>query len=676
MTRSQLLAHLPRRHRAFLLGFGLALFCTLGLLVVPWMGEQTAYGQGPEPKEEIVYLDTDGYIQVLDPAIPNVPADLYPVIWHSPAEDGAWDDLAVGDFNGDGDAEIVAVRAAADLGFNLAIYDPVVAPGTDVTPEQVRSIDNSKIPWRTLYTTTVSGRLVAVGSGDFDPGTPGAEIWFAYQDESGYPMAIIRRAPGDTDGMRWETWAATRTNVRWRRAASGNIDNQGGDELAVTGDRGVLHVYRVDGGVFTSLYESASLDRPWTDAAIGKFYGGSTAEVAATRSTNIELPRFFVFIYDPSVPGNFRDGYSEFFAPSPQRVFFADINGNGDDEAFLLRGTLSAPPPPTPTALPRPHLIMRNSGGDQLRSFEIILDADGGYQAGVGADVDGDGRDEIIIARNNRLRIFFQPEIDPSVVDVDRPTDSTTLRAGNLDSLGFLLFPVLAASPTELVDARVVPGSGETVSYPIELTVQNPLLNVPADYEFVVSVPGNPPWLIVSPTTGRLPATLDVEIVGDGLKPLDRLEATIIATVVNGDQFAEPVAYIPVRVQVLPGLSPRPAQALAFAPCDPLLPSTEPVVTQIVLDGLIGVPFTTELIPRAPTQDLDWVQVGAPSTILPTTLTLTFDPQKRSPDHQVETADLVIDSQTNQGDPLRVTVPVQFFCEEAHLLLPLVERRQ
>ena len=441
--------------------------------------------------------------------------------------------------------------------------------------------------------------------------------------------------------------------------------------MALTGDQGVLHVYRVDGGIFTPLYESASLDRPWSDAAIGKFYGGGTAEVAAARSTNIELPRFFVFVYDPSTEFNFRDGYSEFFAPSPRRVFFADINGNGDDEIFLLRGTISAPPAPTPTPAPRPHLIMRNSGGDQLNRFEIILDADGGYQAGVGADVDGDGRDEIVIARNNQLRIFFQPEINPSVVDFERSTDSSILHAGNLDSLGFLLFPVLVAAPTGIPDAQVVPGRGEVVRYTIALSVQNPLPNVPADYEFVVSVSGNPSWLTVSPTVGRLPATLTVEIVGDGLRPLDRLEATIVVTVVDGDQFTESVVSIPVQLQVLPGLSPRPARVLAFAPCDPSLTELEPVEAQIVLDGLIGVPFSTQLLPET----VKWVAMRADSSLLPATLTLTFSPEDRSPDQTVETAELVIDSQTNQGEPLQVTVPVQFLCEETRLLLPLVERR-
>jgi hypothetical protein len=663
-------AKLLNRRMAPLGGFGLALLGALALLVLPWVAGHTVRGQGPEPKDEIVYLDGDGYIRVLDPALPDVPADPHPVIWHSPIEDGAWRDLAVGDFNGDGDDEIVAVRRSASLGFNLAIYDPVVAPNASLTPEQVRSIPNSQIPWRTLYTTTVPGEIEVVAAGDFDPTTPGAEVWIAYRTQSGFQMEILRRAPGDSDGTRWETYASTGTRVRWLRAHAGNIDNQGADELVLTGERGVLHVYQIEGGAFVPLMERASLDRPWVDAAIGRFHGGPTADIAAVRSTNIELPRFLTFIYDPSQPDNFRDGYSEFFAPSPRRVFFADINGNGEDEVFLLRGTLAAPPPPTPTAAARAHLIMRNRGGDQVREFEVVLDADGGYQAGVGADVDGDGRDEVIIARNNKIRIYFEPEVSLRAVDNDLSTDSSTLYAGNLDSLGFLRFPELVAAPSAILDARVVPGQGTPARYTIELTVQNPLLNVPADYEFVVSVPSNAPWLIVTPTNGRLPATLQVEIIGEGLRPLDRLEATIVVTVVDGAQFTEPVSAIPVQVRVLPGLSPRPAAALAFAPCDPAPTETEPIVIEIALEGLIGVPFSARLIPENP----DWVALENTATHLPAGLTLRFYPEQRDPNHTVETAELVIDSQTNQGDPLQVTVPVRLFCEEARLLLPLVER--
>lgn len=675
MIRFHLLARLRQqlvdRRLAPFIGLGLAWLGALALLVLPWVAGQSVRGQGPEPKMEIVYLDGDGYVRVLDPVLPNVPADPHPVLWYSPAEDGTWHDLAVGDFNGDGDDEIVAVRRSASLGFNLAIYDPVVAPNAALTPDQVRSVANSQIPWRTLYTTTVPGEILLVAAGNFDPNTAGHEIWFAYRTDSGYQMEIIRRVPGDSDGTRWESYASMSTRVRWRRAHAGNIDNQGADELALTGEGGVLHVYRVDGGNFVSLFERASLDRPWVDAAIGRFHGAPTAEVAAVRSTNIELPRFFTFIYDPSLPENFRDGYSEFFAPSPRRVFFADINGNGDEEILLLRGTLAAPPPPTPTAAPRPHLIMRNRGGDQLNLFEVILDADGGYQAGVGADVDGDGRDEIIVARNNKIRIFVQPEVNASAVDFDLSTNSSTLYAGNLDSLGFLRFPELVASPDAILDVQVVPGSGGPVRLATALSVQNPLVNVPADYEFVVSIPGNPPWLVVSPLAGRLPATLDIEIVGDGLQPLDRLEATIVVTVVDGEQFTQPVAYIPVQVRVLPGLSPRPGVAWAFAPCDPAPTESEPIVVEIAIEGLIGVPFSAQLNPVNP----GWVEMKNEASHLPATLTLTFHPEQRNPNRTVEEAELTINSQTNQGDPLQVTVPVRLFCEATRAILPWVERR-
>ncbi len=59
------------------------------------------------PNEEIVYIDGTGYVRVLDVEAPNTPKTIQFV---SPA--GGWRSSALGDFNNDGDKEIVVVAGS------------------------------------------------------------------------------------------------------------------------------------------------------------------------------------------------------------------------------------------------------------------------------------------------------------------------------------------------------------------------------------------------------------------------------------------------------------------------------------------------------------------------------------------------------------------------------------
>jgi len=115
--------------------------------------------------EEIIFIDTDGFIRVLD--IHQV-GDNPLVKWVSP--EGGWRHVALGDFNNDTDLEIVAVGGGSKTG-KLAIYDPVVATGGAGKPQI------NDIPWDTLYTTAIAGgKPLLVGAGNLDAGIPGDEI--------------------------------------------------------------------------------------------------------------------------------------------------------------------------------------------------------------------------------------------------------------------------------------------------------------------------------------------------------------------------------------------------------------------------------------------------------------------------------------------------------------------
>ncbi len=166
-------------------------------------------------------------------------------------------------------------------------------------------------------------------------------------------------------------------------------------------------------------------------------------ELAAVRETKLPFPSLYVIQY---ANANWTDAYSEYNDPPPDAVWFADITGNNDDEVVVLRRV----PAEVGT---RPHLFVRDNGNDVIRLGELRLDADNGYRTGTGGDFDGDGRDEIAIMRDSRIRIYTEPERSAEKVDFDVSTNSALIRAGNLDANGLADASRFAASPGMISDA-------------------------------------------------------------------------------------------------------------------------------------------------------------------------------------------------------------------------------
>jgi hypothetical protein len=185
------------------------LFALPLLLLIGRSAPQPLRAQGATT-QEVIYIDPNGIIQAIQLNLPPAQNN-YSVLWFSPPADGGWRDAASGDFNGDGDDEIVAVRDFVTNTFNLAIYDPVIAPGTDVGPDDVQFFGST--PWRTLYTATIPGDLRLVAAGDFNLSRGGDEIFYSYRTtyEDGVTAAaeqhriqIIQRTATDRGGTQWE----------------------------------------------------------------------------------------------------------------------------------------------------------------------------------------------------------------------------------------------------------------------------------------------------------------------------------------------------------------------------------------------------------------------------------------------------------------------------------------
>ncbi|MEZ4682012.1 MAG: VCBS repeat-containing protein [Caldilineaceae bacterium] len=522
---------------------------------IVWAGARSATNND----DEVVYLDAAGYLRVIDPTPPTTDAT---VQWLSPI--GGWRDFALADMNGDGDLEIVAVGGERDSG-RLTIYDPVQVSGTVDAGHVI-----NQIPWAELYSTPLLGRPLEVETGDLNPDIPGPEIAFVFElnpadridPASETRLSLLQAVPADgaaqPDGTKWESLATGVEFVNtWERLSLGDLDNQGGEEIILVDDSiGVVVVYRIEESVedevvtrkIVRLYENKSGNRPWLDSTVARFVPGPINQLVLARSTTVGGESLWVLYYNDGSDEIFSDSYAEFFLPPPRTVFAGDIDANGDDEIFMLRSL-----PANDTT--RPHLIMRNynNGSDPLPTFEVKLDADNGYMAGDTGDIDGDGRAEVIIMRNNTIRVYTTPESTSANFQDFQPaatTNQRTVHAGNLDRNGYIKLPQLGVVPLQF-DMDLSRGER---SSPSTFTLSNLSQEASGPIGFTIAIEGEPDWLQVSPRTGNTDTTVNVQFDAAAVAA-GTYHTRIIVSTTTGVVLNAPVAIV-ANLTVRPGLVP------------------------------------------------------------------------------------------------------------------------
>jgi hypothetical protein len=135
-----------------------------------------------------------------------------------------------------------------------------------------------------------------------------------------------------------------------------------------------------------------------------------------------------------------------------------DANGDGDDEVMMLRD------PETNNI----SIKLINPAGSGMRDFQQAIGYGGSTWSQVRmGDIDGDGRDEPIVLRQDRYRVYWQVELDDSftdytgtyrtpslAVDYDRPT----MTPGNFDGPGVPVNAPLVVSPLQLTAGHLASG--------------------------------------------------------------------------------------------------------------------------------------------------------------------------------------------------------------------------
>lgn len=626
------------------------------------LGGKPVTAQIVSKDDEVVYLDAQGYIRVYDPAQTNTPA----VTWVSPI--GGWVDFALGDLNGDGDSEIVAVQGDTGSG-RLTIYDPVVTSGV-IVPNQLFN----GIPWRILYDTTVAGAPYLVTTGELDAAVAGAEIVYGAllntedEDDTNDEVTLSVLHATAAAGSAWGQVAQrTTSGSPWRQITVGNLDGTAPDELTLVDKDGALEIYRLSAPTLTRIFNNESDSRPWQTTTVARFFSVGLPGLAASRSASPGFHSFVVLVYDTDEEGDFRDAHSEYFLPAPEQLFAGDINGNGDEEIFFLRSV-----PSNITNLPR--LVMRNRGTDTPPAFEQALDTDNGFGGGAAGDVDGDGRAEVVIMRNNRLRTFTQLEVNANSIDYTptATTNARTIHAGNLDRNGYLKTPTFSVSPATSVESTLAAGEQ---SAPGTFTISN--TGEGGSIPFTVRSQGSPTWLRLSNNTGQTQGAFTLSF--DARLLTAGVYTTTILIESSNAQVSNAPLVMSARLTVRAGLTPRSLGVVAnAASCGA---DAADVTIPLVIDGPTGMTFVAKIVATTgeaqnSASRIDWPSavawVAAQSTnSTPTTMQLTFHPQELA--SPLVQATLELTAADAQGTQVR-RVPLILLCTQAQIYLPLITR--
>ena len=598
------LRHRPGRSLRLLL---LLLLTSLGWMVwmrgvsarvqpAPSAPVPTSHLEGPPLDDEIVLLTAEGRITVVDPHV----ALGYRAVSFTSDSTG-WEHIAVGDVNGDGDDEIVALKAN-----EIRVFDPVPRE----TPAD----------W---HMAPPEGQWTHIALGDVD-GDGQAEILAAHTrpSETG-PARVVVLDPNAPATEFHQIFART-LEVPVKLLAAGDVDGDGWDDGVVLGDIRALF-YAFSGGMWDTLVYYFEI-KPWKAVAVGQVHVDSRQEeIATSRQPPEGWDSYILFRW---IGGGrvIRVDQVPYF-PTMDDVAAVDMNGDGDDELLFIRSDDSEVP-----------LVVRNPAGYVLPR-DIRIWCGPGWKRIAGGDLDGDGWGEIVILKERAYRIFTSPELNDDF-ETHLGSFKTELAVGNLDGEGIPDKPILrlSANGVSFRYEAYIPPPAQAI------TVEN--AGAGGSITWTARIVGDADWLHVEPTSGRTPGRLVISVTPEHL-PSGVYTSTIE---VSAPGALESPQYVDVTLMVVqPRLDVQP-RTFAFD-----AQRGHPPMNQIAVIQNVSVGGSIGWHAHVGTGQ-EWLRVEPDAGHTPGDLVVIVDPTVMDVGTHVGTVVVAADDPLVDGSPITLTV--------------------
>ena len=463
--------------------FTLTIFALAGIWLLAGSGTMSvSTADGIIPDDEIAYIDSSRYIQIVDP---HAEAGNDPFTWTSPTL--GWTSMVVLDANADDVDELVAIG-----GNKVQILAPYTPPGT-VTPQFSRTI-GSNLDYK---------RVVA---GDFIPGDAGRdEILVQRTDSSAGCAYSIQIFDGDDAGANWTMKFNECYDHKWKRIEPGEVDGLDGDEVVMIKNER-LHIFKYASDGSWPVLFSKKYDRDWDDLTIGNTHlsNGAIEEIVLSRNVpQAALDTLIIYQYHAN---NVSAASKYKYYPNWKNLATGDVNNSGDDELFMVRD------PQTTTGT---SMIGRNWGSDSMPSEWTSP----GLQLGRNVtevqlgDVDGDEKAEVVIGQPGSYRIYTEPGSNLNHGG-DEPAsfnDPIVIRLGNFDGQGVVTGPAKLAVNKTSLQFEMTRGEND----PPDQTFL--VYNAGGGGSIAYDVTKDGAWLNVTPFDGETQTTHTVSIDSSGL---------------------------------------------------------------------------------------------------------------------------------------------------------------
>ncbi|MGQ9586176.1 MAG: BACON domain-containing protein [Anaerolineae bacterium] len=532
-------------------------------LAAPALDSDTVVEEAGTKDMELVLLQANGRIHVEDPYVAPGTEKV-----EFDSKETGWRLVRAGDFNGDGDQELVAIG-----GGDLMVYDPVVPSGSTACTFE-RNIAPDK--WELLATGDIDkdGRdeILLVR-------TSGASKW------------LLLVYDGDATGRTWTEQLRVDFNYPWRDMVVGDFVGDERVELALIRDYGnLVHILNPQTG---AVIVSEGFGKEWQGIAAGDFNHDGKDELAVIRNVISPVGAGFVILRVRGVGLPLEAIYSEMFGSYWLKVGSGDLDGATNDEVVLLRNVPS----------PYKGLIARDLKTPTV-DLNVVIGT--GWEDMAIGDLDGDGADEVIIMSPSVVRAYRV--VPTSVIKSYAGSWRIGLTVADLDGSGIVRNPTMQIKPTSLTFEMEYKGTN-----PPSQKVQ--IRNSTSTSSFNWTATPSQSWVQVSPASGTADATWrDVTVSINGA----RLPIGTVKTRVKFSATTAGVGGSPQRLLVTVKVR-RPSLVLVPTTINVTARVGEPVANRQITVGQTGsgtgtVNWVAGVIPAATWQQVLQQMQMAPLT--------------------------------------------------------------